>query len=294
MRYFNHFIFTTLAILFIGCTTTNPLEKELRTLIEGHDCKVGLALYNFDTQEYTMLHAEDEYPMQSVYKFPIAVAALTEVAAGKIALSDTITIPKEELYLDMWSPISKQYPEGAQLTYGQLIEYMVSLSDNMATDIIIEKIGGTARVQHIIDSLGARNIEVRSTEKELHESWEVQFQNQTTPKSMVEFISLFYHEKLLTAPHTQYLNTVMEATTTGSITRYIPQDKATVAYKTGFSGANAQGEIAAQNVVGIIRIEGGATLAFAIFITDSTMGAEAGYELIAQIGELVFAAPSGK
>lgn len=56
----------------------------------------------------------------------------------------------------------------------------------------------------------------------------------------------------------------------------------------GYSGANEKGIIAAQNDVGIIEFEDGRRVAYAIFLTDSSIGVDAGYEIIAQIGKAIW------
>jgi Beta-lactamase class A len=94
--------------------------------------------------------------MQSVFKFPIGVALLDCVSRGEFALSDSVTLTKADLSPDLWSPIRERWPEGVRLPLVSVMTYMVAHSDNSATDFLIHKIGGVARIQDIINRLGAK------------------------------------------------------------------------------------------------------------------------------------------
>lgn len=224
-----------------------------------------------------------------MFKFPIGVALLDCVSRGEFSLSDSVTLNKADLSPDLWSPIRERWPDGVRLPLMDVLTYMVAHSDNSATDFLIHKIGGTARVQSIVNQLGAKKINIRNTEKEIQGSWSVQFDNWTTPKAMVDFLRLMNDGKLLNKEDTSLLWDIMVNTSTGSVNRLVPKSVA-FARKTGYSGANDQGVIAAQNDVGIIELEDGRQVAYAIFLTDSTLGTDAGYDILAQIGKAIWKA----
>ena len=62
----------------------------------------------------------------------------------------------------------------------------------------------------------------------------------------------------------------------------------TIGYKTGYSGINESGEIAAQNCVGFMEDEKGHRIAFAIYITDSQEGQAKNSIIMAQIGKILY------
>ena len=283
------FISTLLCNLNLCLGQTPELKKEIEIIVGGKDLKLGFALYDFSTGKSISINGNDKYPMQSVFKFPIGVALLDCVSRGEFSLSDSVTLTKADLSPDLWSPIRERWPEGVRLPLVSVMTYMVAHSDNIATDFLIHKIGGVARIQDIVNRLGAKKINIRNTEAEIQGSWSVQFDNWTTPNAMVDFLRLMNDGKLLDKANTAVLWEIMASASSGSVNRLVPKT-VTFARKTGYSGANSQGIIAAQNDVGIIELEDGRRVAYAIFLTDSTLGTDAGYDILAQIGKAIWKA----
>lgn len=283
------FISALLCNLNLCLGQTPELKKEIEIIVGGKDLKLGLALYDFSTGKSISINGNDKYPMQSVFKFPIGVALLDCVSRGEFSLSDSVTLTKADLLPDLWSPIRERWPEGVRLPLVSVMTYMVAHSDNSATDFLIHKIGGVARIQDIINRLGAKKINIRNTEAEIQGSWSVQFDNWTTPNAMVDFLRLMNDGKLLDKANTAVLWEIMASASSGSVNRLVSKT-VTFARKTGYSGVNSQGIIAAQNDVGIIEFEDGRRVAYAIFLTDSTLGTDAGYDILAQIGKAIWKA----
>ncbi len=283
------FISALLCNLNLCLGQTPELKKEIEIIVGGKDLKLGLALYDFSTGKSISINGNDKYPMQSVFKFPIGVALLDCVSRGEFSLSDSVTLTKADLLPDLWSPIRERWPEGVRLPLVSVMTYMVAHSDNIATDFLIHKIGGVARIQDIVNRLGAKKINIRNTEAEIQGSWSVQFDNWTTPNAMVDFLRLMNDGKLLDKANTAVLWEIMASASSGSVNRLVSKT-VTFARKTGYSGVNSQGIIAAQNDVGIIEFEDGRRVAYAIFLTDSTLGTDAGYDILAQIGKAIWKA----
>ena len=283
------FISALLCNLNLCLGQTPELKKEIEIIVGGKDLKLGLALYDFSTGKSISINGNDKYPMQSVFKFPIGVALLDCVSRGEFSLSDSVTLTKADLLPDLWSPIRERWPEGVRLPLVSVMTYMVAHSDNSATDFLIHKIGGVARIQDIVNRLGAKKINIRNTEAEIQGSWSVQFDNWTTPNAMVDFLRLMNDGKLLDKANTAVLWEIMASASSGSVNRLVSKT-VTFARKTGYSGVNSQGIIAAQNDVGIIEFEDGRRVAYAIFLTDSTLGTDAGYDILAQIGKAIWKA----
>lgn len=283
------FISTLLCNLNFCLGQTPELKKEIEIIVGGKDLKLGFALYDFSTGKSISINGNDKFPMQSVFKFPLGVALLDCVSRGEFALSDSVTLTKADLSPDLSSPIRERWPEGVRLPLVSVMTYMVAHSDNIATDFLIHKIGGVARIQDIVNRLGAKKINIRNTEAEIQGSWSVQFDNWTTPNAMVDFLRLMNDGKLLDKANTAVLWEIMSSASSGSVNRLVPKT-VTFARKTGYSGVNSQGIIAAQNDVGIIEFEDGRRVAYAIFLTDSTLGTDAGYDILAQIGKAIWKA----
>jgi beta-lactamase class A len=81
--------------------------------------------------------------MQSVYKFPIAMAVLDRVDRGKLKLDQKMRIKTSDIVrgsqiLDSPQERLRQRESiGVELTLAQLLKYMVSDSDNTACDVLL-------------------------------------------------------------------------------------------------------------------------------------------------------------
>ena len=88
--------------------------------------------------------------MASVVKIAVAAAYLTEVDAGRRSLNRMIAL--DESVRSGSDGIGKLMPfPGVNLSAANLIELMLTVSDNSATDMLIADLGGTRAVQRWID-----------------------------------------------------------------------------------------------------------------------------------------------
>lgn len=251
-------------------------KKEFKEKIEAITKEangiVGVGIMDLKSRETLLLNENHQFPMQSVFKFPLAMAVLDLVDKGKLTLDQKIHITKEELNPDTWSPLQKKYPEGnIDVTIAELISYTVSWSDNNGCDILFKLVGGTKYVNNYIRSLGVKEIAIVATEEEMHKAWDVQFTNWCKPSAMLQLLDIFYRGKKLSESSSVFLMNIMLETSTGpnKIKGLLPKD-AKVAHKTGSSGTNEQGITAASNDVGIVTLPNGKEIAIVLYVSNSS------------------------
>ena len=123
------------------------------------------------------------------------------------------------------------------LPIGELLSYTVSSSDNNGCDILFKLVEGPKKVEEYIRGLGVRDIAIVNTEREMHQDWDAQFNNWTTPQGMVQLLDLFYQRKILSPQSRDFLVKIMEQTATGKkrIKGHLPAGSV-VAHKTGMGG----------------------------------------------------------
>jgi beta-lactamase class A len=209
--------------------------------------------------------------MQSVYKFPLAMAVLDQVDQGKLSLHQKVRVTPDDYSENTWSPMMKRYPEAnMDLPLSEILMYTVTHSDNVACDILFSIMGGPKKVEKYVRKLGISEMAIRYTEEEMHEKWDVQFKNWCEPQAMLSLLDMFHKGKALSAESTGLLRKMMEDTTTGAkrIKGKLPPE-VVVAHRTGLSGRDESGNIAAVNDVGIIRLADGSHLLLVVFLADS-------------------------
>ena len=267
------------------------LKKEISKITEGKKATVAVSVLGIDFPfQYNNNNAEKKLPMQSVFKFHIALAVLDLVDQGKLSLDQKVFIKKSELLPNTWSPIREKNPEGNfEMPISELIEYSVAMSDNVGCDVLLRLIGGPKVVNDYIVSKGVKNTQIVYNEELMQSAWKNQYENYTTMKSATRLLKDFYKGKILSKKSTEFLLAVMYRTSTGlnKIVEQLPK-YAKVAHKTGSSGKNDAGLTGAENDIAIITLPNGKTYAIAIFVSDSTESYDVNCKMISDISKVVF------
>lgn len=250
----------------------DSLRAQVDSMARSFPAKVGIAVMNIETGDTFSYNGMAQMPMQSTYKFPQALAALSQVEKGKLSLEQKVFISKAEMIEETWSPMRDSFPKGnINLTVAQLLTYTVSYSDNIACDVVFKLMGGPTTVQAYLDSIGINRIKVLSTEDEMHQDGALQYKNWAAPVEMVRLLQQFYTGKLLNAEHTTFLRNQMEQSFNSAkrIKGMLP-DSIVVAHKTGTSFKEG-GATHAVNDIGIITLPNGRHIAIAMFVSDTNI-----------------------
>lgn len=263
-------------------------EEKLGGIVQGKRLKFGffaLAPGNGDTFS---LNGAERFPMQSVFKFHIALAVLERVDKGLLKLDRKVPVSETDVSHQLYSPIRERYPSGTDdLTLDSLIRYTVAQSDNTGCDVLLRLLGGPGKVQQFIEGKGIREVAIVNTEQQLQGDWSVQYRNWTTPRAAVMLLEKFYKNEMVSAASTKYLLDIMLGTVTGAkrIKGLLPEGTP-VAHKTGWSGMNKDGVTAATNDIGLMFLPDGRVVAIAAFVRDSRESAETNEEVIARASKV--------
>ena len=280
-----------LLISIFSCAQKAELKKEISKITEGKKATVAVSVLGIDFPfQYNNNNAEKKLPMQSVFKYHIALAVLDLVDQGKLSLDQKVFIKKSELLPNTWSPIREKNPEGNfEMPISELIEYSVAMSDNVGCDVLLRLIGGPKVVHDFLISKGAKDTQIVYNEEVMQSAWKNQYENYTTMKSATKLLKDFYKGKILSEKSTEFLLGVMYRTSTGlnKIVEQLPKS-AKVAHKTGSSGKNDAGLTGAENDIAIITLPNGKTYAIAIFVSDSTESYDVNCKMISDISKVVY------
>lgn len=267
------------------------LKKEIAKITKGKKATVAVSVLGIDFPfQYHNENAEKKLPMQSVFKYHIALAVLDLIDKRKLSLEQKVFIKKSELLPETWSPIREKNPEGNfEMPISKLIEYTVAMSDNVGCDVLLRLIGGPKVVHHFLLSKGVKDTQILYNEEIMQSAWKNQYKNYTTTKSASKLLKDFHQGKILSKKSTQYLLGVMYKTSTGlnKIVEQLP-NSTKIAHKTGSSGHNKQGLIGAENDIAIITLPNGKTYAIAIFVSNSTESYDETCRLISEISKKTF------
>lgn len=281
--------FLSVCLLFVlsaSLSQAQDLLAQIKSIEPESKGIVGVSILGLETRDTLNYNAHSRLVMHSVMKFPIAMTVLHLVDRGKYKLDEKMKVRKSDLRPNTWSPLRDKFPDGTEIAMGDLIDYMVSQSDNDACDYLLKKLGGPQVVENYLKSLGINGIAVRASEEEMAASWEVQYTNWCKAADIVQLLDIFYQGKALSKTSNDFLMKAMVATTTGPkrLKGLLPAD-AVVAHKTGTSPTNADGLSPATNDVGIITLPNGKHIAIAVLVCNSKADEATRDTVIAQIAK---------
>lgn len=257
-------ISVTAASLF---AQTNSLKESLDDLSRAIEGDVGVAIIDPQSDETLSLNGDKHFPMQSVFKFHIALATLRLVDQSKLLLDHKYRVKKAH-YFKTWSVLMRAYPDAnVNVTLKDLITWTVMNSDKVASDMLLDILGGPDKVHKFIKTLGIADIGIVATEREMHNDWDVQFSNWTTPNATAALLKLFYHGKILTAESKKFLWQLMVDTPNAPkrLKGMLPEGTV-VARKPGTGDSNGE-VLGAVNDVGILVLPNGKQIIMAAYVT---------------------------
>ncbi len=268
--------------------TLDSLRQNIQRIVSAKSVEVGVAIMSGDGKDTLSINGDKHLPMQSVFKFHIALALLSEIDKGKFSLQQKITIKQNELLPDLYSPIREKYPQGVTLTLAEIVEYTVSQSDNVGCDVLLRLLGGPSAVEKYFLSNKFKDISIKINEETMQRNWDKMFLNWTTPKTANQVLSAFYRndKKFLSKRSYEFIWNVMKATQTGKarLKGLLPEGTV-VAHKTGYSGTNKEGIMAAVNDIGIVFLPNGRHFYISVFVTNSKENLDTNEKIIAEIAK---------
>lgn len=296
------------------------LEAEITRLAAIAGGKVGVAAVHLETGREVVLNRGEPFPMASVYKVPIAVQLLTRVDSGTLRLDSMITLRPSDLHPGSGTLTQLFDDPGVSLSVRNLLELMLLISDNSATDIMLRTAGGGAAVNArmralnvsgisvdrptlnlIADAIGVKNLPpedqvtpesfralARGVSDDAEKAAAAAFyrdrRDTSTPEGMARLLETIWRGRALSKANTDLLLDIMRRCETGEnrIKGFLPPD-VIVRHKTGTLG------LGVANDVGIVELpNGGGHLALAIFVKESTRSTEMQERAIAQIARAAY------
>lgn len=275
----------------ISAQTADSLRQKIQQIISTKNAVVGVAIIGNNGKDTLSINGNKHFPMQSVFKFHIALVVLSEIDKGKFSFDQKIAIQKKDLLPDLYSPIRDKFPNGVTLTIAEILEYTVSKSDNVGCDALLRLLGGAKKVEAYFVKNKFEDIAIKINEEVMQNNWDLQFQNWTTPKAANKVLETFYYKKkLLSQKSYDFIWKIMKETGTGKnrLKGKLPTGTV-VAHKTGWSGTHkTTGITAAVNDIGIVFLPDNQFFFISVFITNSKEDIATNEEIIADITKVTW------
>src|SRR2546422_9813076 len=170
------------------------LEASVAEVDRNLDGVLGVAIEDLTTGQKYLLHADEVFPQASSIKIAVLAELYHQAQQGKLKLTDLYTVQSSDLVPD--SDIMGGLPPGVpRITLRDLATMMVAVSDNSATNVLIDRVG-MDKVIAMLDSLNLPHTRLRRKMMDL-EAAQHGRENISTPREMMTLLEDIYQGKVL-------------------------------------------------------------------------------------------------
>ena len=171
------------------------LEQQLQSLVANRSADVGIAALDLTSGEIVSIQGDRPFPMASTVKVAVAALYLAQVDHGRRSLDDMIN----------------------GLSARTLMQRMMIHSDNRATDLLLNDLGGPRALHDWLQANGLSGLRVDRTIARLlsdrRDLWDVR--DSSTPTAMVRLLQRIYRAELIKPESRNYLLRLMAQCQTG-------------------------------------------------------------------------------
>jgi beta-lactamase class A len=223
-------------------SSPNDLKKKIEEIIRASGAEsVGVAFYDLATGSEILINADENFHAASTMKTPVMMEIYRQAAAGKFSLDDSIPVKNDFVSIADGSRYTVSVADdseptlynkiGQTETIRELMRLMIIASSNLATNILIERVGA-ARVMDLMHEIGAKNIRVlRGVED--NKAFERGMNNTTTARDLMIVMRRIAERRAVSAQASDEMVKIMlDQQFNEGIPAGLPKE-ARVAHKTG-------------------------------------------------------------
>jgi beta-lactamase class A len=295
---------------------TAELQAEIQRIAAPIGGEVGVAAWRLDGRgPRVLVNADKPFPMASTFKVAVAGTLFAKIDRGELALEQMLPVPPAA-YVES-EVIAETLPHpGVSLSVHNLLELMLTRSDNTATDVLTAAAGGPEAVTAWVRKQDVNGLRVdrdtagilrdffglpkgafnealataRKADPKLdargehpNPAFDDDPRDCSTPAAISELLTRIFTGHALSPQSTAALTAIMENCHTSDkrLRAWLPE-KTIIADKTGTLGGSV-------NDVGVITLpENKGQFVVAVFIKKSDLPFEARERVIAGIGRAVY------
>jgi beta-lactamase class A len=197
------------------------LEKQIIDIDRNLDGVMGVAIVDLTDGHKYLLHSNDVYPQASSIKICVLAELYRQAQQGKLKLTDMYTVNAADLVPDS-DIMGGLTPGVTQITLRDLATMMVAVSDNSATNVLIDRVG-MDNVNSFLASQGLRDTRLRRKMMDLKAATEGR-ENVSTPNEMLLLLESLYRGQILNKEMTEDFFKVLATHKDSWIPRNLPED----------------------------------------------------------------------
>jgi beta-lactamase class A len=190
--------------------------------VDAHlDGVMGVAIEDLTTSDHFLLHENEVFAQASSIKIAVLAELYRQAQQGKLKLTDLYTVQASDLVPDS-DIMGGLTPGVTRITLRDLATMMVAVSDNSATNVLIDRVG-MDNVNSMLDSFGLSHTRLRRKMMDL-EAAKHGRENTSTPREMMSLLEAIYRGKVLNQESTADFFRVLSTNKASWIPRDLPAD----------------------------------------------------------------------
>jgi len=174
------------------------LTQSIEETAAGFSGRFGLWAHNLETGEELAIRADEIFSTASVIKLPVMYEVFRQAGLGRLSLDETLTLDRPNMVTG--SGILKELDEGHRLTVREAVTLMIIVSDNSATNLCIDRVGGWDAVNAGLDDLGFKHTRLNKKVFIPNPAAPGAGLGDTTPREMGTLLLRIARRELLTPP----------------------------------------------------------------------------------------------
>jgi beta-lactamase class A len=211
-----------------GKRLTN-LEQRIRQLAAAQPgLTASLFFMSMDSEAYVDVGGSQAFPAASTIKTPILIAFFQDVDAGKIKLNEQLVM-RPDLIVGEAGSMQYQKP-GTKFSALETARLMISISDNTATNMLIDRLGGARALNLRFKSWGLEHTVIHNWLPDLSGT------NTTSARDQATMMYLLGRGELVSVRSRDQLLDIMRSTVTNTLLPAGLGPGADIAHKTGDIG----------------------------------------------------------
>lgn len=221
-------ILLILAITSLASSQPENLEvlhrktfEKIKFIADTSNGVIGVAIKNLETGEMFLINENLIFPQGSAIKIPILIEVIKQASEGKFKLTDKIKIEKKH-YVG-GSGVLKEFGDGtSELSIYDLAVLMITLSDNTATNILIDLVG-MENVNKTLEKLGLKNTKLQRKMIRPDASARGE-ENLSTPLEAMKLMEMLYKGEVINKEISNQVTTILKKRKEANLNKYLPQD----------------------------------------------------------------------
>lgn len=268
------------------------LEDSISNVVNKYPGEIGVAVI-IDRTDTIAVNDSIKYPLMSMYKLHESLAVCNVLESKSLGLDMKISITRDSLYHDTWSPMLKDYTSPTfEMTVGELLEYTLIHSDNNASNLLFDRLVSVYKTDSIVRRLtGIENFNLKYTEAEMKTNYELCYFNWSSPLAYAKLIDKTFRDSLISPKNQQFIKKSMSECLTGMNRIAAPfqgRKNISFAHRTGSGFTNEKGEISAVNDGGYVTLPNRHSYSIAVFVKDFPGTKEDAEKVIANVSQVIY------